>query len=677
MTTLKQAKRTKQAATGLIRVELLVKLERVISQSRRWYGRSAEEEFVNLDAPVAKPKRQRGRPKGTKEWEIFTDRHDNGTLAKTVLGQCLRIWLNKKKDKLPSALTISAAIGGRLRVPKEKRAGVGRALLRFAELAGIVVMVKRHGEPHKVDLSVDTLLALELLYQQLLKYMVKDGEGLLARPTERAPKVQRKADQKIKPFRPRRGSIPARAARAIHRTQWQIDPFMRAVGDVSFTEPSDLFALVQAHEGPQSGYFPVRWDHRGRLHQVGGALTYTGGSDATRSLLQFAEAKPVTDIGRPWLARHLINQWDGDESRSVDIGDELAWVDAHRHLIAFAVAAPPMIVPAAEPFRFIAACRAWQMVEQGLPIALPVTVDASASVLQHMALLLRDVDLAKLVNLWPGERHDFYTAVGIACARIAIPEVKAVPAHPSRRIWNGHRKLIPARWGRDAIPAGQEYAETRDGAKKVAMTRFYGQSMRAAAQVMAGKRMPRRVDWDRAYRVRDAARITAPAAHALYMSLRQVAGELTKEKTPITWSTPSGWECIQDRRIGEPRELTAYLPDGGKVQYTETIRGAELHDRRQRNALTANLIQSLDASLLHLAIADLPDGLSLATAHDSFGTHADDVPVVLKALKDALREMYFGKDLLSQIWSAWGVKEPVPARGPWKTEFLKGRYTFC
>jgi DNA-dependent RNA polymerase len=653
-----QTQQSAAVAAGLVRPALLAKLAHVLPQyapARR--AAFIGEEFVNLDAPA--PARRRGRPAGTKDWMRAVERFEDSAIAEVILAACLRVWLRADR-KPPSMLTVAKSIAGQLRVPKEKRAGVGRALLRFAELAGIVIPINKHWHTQRLALSEDTLASLETLYQSLLTRMCEDGEGLLEHPSPRAPTVRRKWDQRIRPFRPHRGSAPTRAARAIHRTQWQVDPWMRRVvgtvlaeraplafgvpgtaaerGEMMRKHGSDLWALEQARGGRQCGYFPVRWDHRGRIHQVGGALTYTGGSDAARALLQFASAKPVTDKGRPWLARHLINQWSGEESRGLPSGGELDWVDKRHDLIAFTAADPVKMrgwEQAAEPFRFIAACRAWTLAADGQPVALPVAVDASTSVLQHMALLLRDARLAELVNLWPGARRDFYTQVGEACSL------------------------------------------SRSAVKKVAMTGFYGQTLKEAARSLPGNSEER---WRQARAIKKAASEIAPAAYALHEALRRAAGELTSLGQPICWVTPSGWECVTDRRKRPKVERKAYLPDGGAVNYTERVIGDELDGRRQRNAITANLVQSLDASLLHLAIADLPDGLSLATAHDSFGTHADDVPVMLSSLKSALSDMYAGDDVLAGVWEGWaarGVTEPLPKREAWDDRFLQGGYTFC
>jgi hypothetical protein len=587
------------------------------------------------------------------------ERLEDSAIAEVILAACLRVWLRAGREP-PSLLTVAKSIGGQLRVPKDKRASVGRALLRFAELAGIVTPISKHWRTHRLELSEETLASLESLYQSLLGRMCEDGEGLLMRPSTRAPTVRQKWDQRIRPFRPRRGSVPARAALAIHRTQWQVDPWMCNVvaevlreraplafgakgtaaerGEMMRDYGSDLWALSQAQHGRQCGYFPVRWDHRGRLHQVGGALTYTGGSDAARSMLQFATAKRVTDTGRPWLARHVINQWSGQEARQTSLGTELDWIDGHRDLIGFTAADPIKTrawESADEPFRFVAACRAWTLAAEGQPIALPVAVDASTSVLQHMALLLRDARLAKLVNLWPGERQDFYAAVGLACNL------------------------------------------SRSAVKKIAMTGFYGQTLKEAARSLTGESAER---WRQARAIKKAASGIAPGAYGLHEALRRVAGKLADLDEPIRWTTPSGWQCVTDRRKRPKVERKAYLPDGGAVNYTERVIGDQLDGRRQRNAITANLVQSLDASLLHLALADLPSGLSLATAHDSFGTHADDVPVMLSSLKSALSAMYADGDVLARMWAQWtarGVSDPVPKRGTWDDRFLQGGYTFC
>ena len=162
------------------------------------------------------------------------------------------------------------------------------------------------------------------------------------------------------------------------------------------------------------------------------------------------------------------------------------------------------------------------------------------------------------------------------------------------------------------------------------------------------------------------ARIT-PGAFALYQALRAVAKQLTAAGQPITWTTPSGWPCTTDKRRVKKVRHTVPLPDGAVRQYTEEVPGTELHLDNQCNTITANLIHSLDASLLHLAVAALPKRVkSIAVAHDCFATHADDVPALRTTLMHTLERMYGRSDLLASWWGVWaaqGVTVPCPDAG--------------
>jgi hypothetical protein len=250
-----------------------------------------------------------------------------------------------------------------------------------------------------------------------------------------------------------------------------------------------------------------------------------------------------------------------------------------------------------------------------------------------MALLLRDSELARLSNLWPGPRQDFYTEVAKRCGST--------------------RKIV----------------------KPVAMPMFYGQTRHSAMNVLreAGVDKPLPL-WEE---IKAAATSIAPRAVALFEALREVAGQLTGRGEPIQWTTPSGWQCVTDCRRDAKIVHTVQMPDGGIRQYTEAVPGDQLHVDRQRNAITANLIHSCDASLLHMAIAALPDKVaSIAVAHDCFATHADDVPVLRLTLMQTLQRMY-DSDLLAQWWEKWETEVPLPARGKWDSRFTQGEYAFC
>ena len=81
-------------------------------------------------------------------------------------------------------------------------------------------------------------------------------------------------------------------------------------------------------------YFPHQLDHRGRAYPVP-QLINPQSDDIGRSLLEFAEGKPLGERGAYWLAIHLANcYWKGNK---VSFDKRLKWVDENEaEIIAFA-----------------------------------------------------------------------------------------------------------------------------------------------------------------------------------------------------------------------------------------------------------------------------------------------------------------------------------------------------
>jgi hypothetical protein len=596
---------------------------------------SVAEELVSDEPP---PKRPKGR---IPDWvDHLVKRRDltDEELADIVLSTLLQKWL-RAEHGMPSPTNIANAIGQKVGGSVK----IGYALLQFAFLSGVATLSKKVRQTDKVDLPGETLA--------VLGDPSECRSGLHPTPGGGVPTVTQKWDRKLPAFKPSRTSPAVRAADAIRRTKWRVNPDMeRIVAEKLYQNVpgafrksaltrrerwearkymTDIHALREAREGRKAGYFAVRFDHRGRLYQVGNALTYTAGSDAARALLEFADAKQVqTEEGRRALARHLIEH----HGSRVPMGEELTWIAANRPLIEYAASQPTE-----HSLCFAGACRAWLAVERGEPIGLPVSIDATTSALQHMALLLRSPRLARLSNLMPGDRQDVYASIAQECG---------------------------------GLP--------RDAVKKVAMPTFYGQTVKRSMEKLIAV-LPDLADrdelWGTATRIREATARIVPEAMQLYLTLREAAGELTRRGEPVRWTTPSGWQGAMDRRkrVLEPDELSF---NGRRIFYSLQSATEELSNARQRNAITANLVHSLDAALLHLAVAELPTGMSIATAHDCFATHADDVPAMRGALVAALREMYQHNDQLAAWWAQWGVKVPCPSVGEWDPHFTQGGYAF-
>jgi len=105
-------------------------------------------------------------------------------------------------------------------------------------------------------------------------------------------------------------------------------------------------------------YFPYQLDHRGRAYPVP-QLVNPQSDDIGRSLLEFAEGKPLGERGAYWLAILMANSYW--KKNKVSFDDRLAWVNRHEpEIIAFAN--DPLRVhrfwnEADKPWTFLAACQ--------------------------------------------------------------------------------------------------------------------------------------------------------------------------------------------------------------------------------------------------------------------------------------------------------------------------------
>src|SRR5881409_648766 len=163
-------------------------------------------------------------------------------------------------------------------------------------------------------------------------------------------------------------------------------------------------------------YFPHQLDHRGRTYPVP-QLINAQSDDGGRSLLEFADGKPLGERGAYWLAIHLANcYWKKDK---VSFEGRARWVNEHeREIIAFAdnPFRPHRFWDEADkPWMFLAACLEWKdFREQGPDFLshLPVSMDGTCNGYQHLSAMGRDQIGGSATNLIPGDQpQDIYQEV--------------------------------------------------------------------------------------------------------------------------------------------------------------------------------------------------------------------------------------------------------------------------
>jgi DNA-directed RNA polymerase len=180
-------------------------------------------------------------------------------------------------------------------------------------------------------------------------------------------------------------------------------------------------------------YFPHNLDYRGRAYALP-LLFNPQGSDFSRGILTFAEAKPVGELGGFWLAVHGANcmgkiEVDGKklDLSKLPLNERADWVCENEAAIV-AVAVDPLSNTlwhgADEPWQFLAFCGEWSAYLRSgespdFESRLPVSIDGSCNGLQHFSAMLRDPEGAEVVNLRPLPRpRDVYQLVAEAVSEV-------------------------------------------------------------------------------------------------------------------------------------------------------------------------------------------------------------------------------------------------------------------
>ncbi len=394
-------------------------------------------------------------------------------------------------------------------------------------------------------------------------------------------------------------------------------------------------------------YFPHDLDFRGRAYAIPLFLNHQG-DDLCRGLLEFAEGRPFakddppdTDSAVRWLGVHLANCCGIDK---VSFEDRWDWCSDNYERFEHWRKDPLQYtdwLDVDKPFQALAAAFALDGLIEGNPDAamhLPIQVDGSNNALQHYAAMLRCPETAVLANLAPSASPED------AYADVAELTRQLVAAHAEK----GNKLALKL-----------EGLVTRKVVKQPAMTSLYGVTpVGARRQVLAWLKKTGLVD-DELYQiakylskeVQEAVSHVWVAAHEAMAWLTQCARIITKAKQTVRWTSPIGLHIEQPYRNTKRFSVQTILHE---LRVSEMLDDAPPHVRRQGNGFAPNFVHSIDASHLMLTAnkareANIQTGMHFAGVHDSFWTHAADMDVLGRILREAFVELH-QIPLLEDLW---------------------------
>jgi DNA-directed RNA polymerase len=390
-------------------------------------------------------------------------------------------------------------------------------------------------------------------------------------------------------------------------------------------------------------FIPHHLDSRGRVYPL--PAINPQGADYIKGLLEFAEGKRIGEEGIQWLKIHTANLFGVDK---VPFEDRIAWVNANLS---------ELVASADDPFE----CRFWTKADKPIQAyaaclelrgvlfhgpdfvsRMAIALDGSCSGLQHLGAAFRCSVTAKAVNLLPGEKpNDIYQDVADkvqAALEAETDDGAKVLAGEWLRFTGGKitrkitkRSVMTFPYGSKAPGFTQQLI---DDILKPALQAdpegFPFGNMRLAAQYLAGK-------------IERAVSATVLKAAEAMEWMQAAAATVAAAGTPIQWTTPLGFPVVQDYRVAKSRQIDSVI-FGKRLQTRIEEETDQIDSRKMQNAISPNVVHSLDSSHLLLTVLRArEEGIdAFALIHDSFGTHPSETPRFFQIIREAFVEMYEG-----------------------------------
>lgn len=424
-------------------------------------------------------------------------------------------------------------------------------------------------------------------------------------------------------------------------------------------------------------YFPYQLDYRGRAYPVP-QLMNPQSDDIGRSLLQFAEGKPLGVHGAYWLAIHLFNcYWKG---KKVSLKKRREWVQEHEQEILDFAADP--LRPhrfwdeADKPWMFLAACLEWRgYVENGPNFIshLPVSMDGSCNGYQHLSAMGCDPIGGSATNLLPFEEpQDIYQNV----ADLVTPRIRMDAETGRGEDGDAARQLLEAG------------TVDRDDVKPATMTTPYGVTRGTIVKQLLESKLinackdPKKCAWYLAKVLEKCIREVAVEAGKIMGCLRETARIIAKANRGMAWTAPTGFLVLHEPR--KPKAVRVVTSDRTLVVHIEDENG-KIDWRKMADGIVAHLVHSLDAAhMIRTTNRLYAEGVRhFAMVHDSFGVHACDVDRLNRVLREEFVGIY-SEPVLRNFFDAQRAAHPdlnLPALPPTGSldirQVLESRYFFA
>jgi DNA-directed RNA polymerase len=403
-------------------------------------------------------------------------------------------------------------------------------------------------------------------------------------------------------------------------------------------------SLAKELRDEEAIFFPHSMDFRSRVYSMTAELSPQS-DDIAKSLITFADGKPLGETGGYWLAVQIANLFGVDK---VSFDERVAWTQEHSEQLVESAFNPldghRFWTEAEDPWCALAACFEWagfQIEGDDFVSHLPIAMDGSCSGIQHFSAMLRDAEGGRAVNLTKTEQpSDIYTEV-----LNVTKDLLAKNQEPLAKVWMDKvdRKIVK----RPCMTFA--YSVTSIGIRDQIAS-----EMRKATE---GQYLPGHENWQAAAflapLVEQAIRLVVTRAAEAMDWLKALSKHFSDEEIPAMWVTPLGFPVVQPYRKHKGQVVRLWF-GGERIKLSLSVEQKDVDKRKHTSSIAPNFVHSLDATHLMMVVNRLwEEGVtdSFAMIHDSFGVHACDVDAMHYVIRDEFIKLY-SEDILTQTYQS-------------------------
>ena len=145
----------------------------------------------------------------------------------------------------------------------------------------------------------------------------------------------------------------------------------------------------------------------------------------------------------------------------------------------------------------------------------------------------------------------------------------------------------------------------------------------------------------------------------------------------VSWLLPSGFRAFQAKDKSKKAAVNGEV-NGTKVSLVYYVWQDTPNKVKHKNAISPDIIHSIDAWLLMMIVNKLPEGANIHVIHDQFGTDSCHMGELKEIAKEAYITISDRKVFTDICESAFGVRRELPAPGKWNPEEIhNSQFVIC